>query len=67
MKYDATAEQDGIIIDRVAQLADKHGVFMTEFSLAWLLTKVTAYPDTDLPVQRLRIWLGAVSIDSQAD
>ena len=42
LKYDATAEQDGIIIDRVAQLADKHGVSMTEISLAWLLTKVTA-------------------------
>lgn len=41
-KYDATAEQDGIIIDRVVQLAEKHGVSMTEISLAWLLTKVTA-------------------------
>ncbi len=42
LKYDATAEQDGIIIDRVTQLADKYGVSMTEISLAWLLTKVTA-------------------------
>lgn len=42
LKYNATAEQDGIIIERVAQLADKHGVSMTEISLAWLLTKVTA-------------------------
>lgn len=42
LKYDATADQDSIIIDRVAQLADKHGVSMTEISLAWLLTKVTA-------------------------
>ena len=42
LKYDATAGQDGIIIDRVAQLADKYGVSMTEISLAWLLTKVTA-------------------------
>lgn len=42
LKYDATAEQDGIIIDRVAQLADKYGVPMTEISLAWLLTKVSA-------------------------
>lgn len=41
-KYDATAEQDGIIIDRVAELAQKRGVSMTEISLAWLLTKVTA-------------------------
>lgn len=41
-KYDATAEQDGKIIQRVAELADKHGVSMTEISLAWLLTKVTS-------------------------
>lgn len=42
MKYNATAQQDGIIIQRVAELADRHGVSMTEISLAWLLTKVTA-------------------------
>ena len=42
LKYDATAEQDGIIIDHVAQLAEKYGVSMTEISLAWLLTKVTS-------------------------
>ena len=42
LKYDATEKQDGIIIDRAAQLAEKHGVSMTEISLAWLLTKVTA-------------------------
>lgn len=42
LKYDATAQQDGEIIRRVAELADKHGVTMTEISLAWLLTKVTA-------------------------
>lgn len=42
LKYDATAERDAIIIDRVAQLADKYGVSMTEISLVWLLTKVSA-------------------------
>ena len=41
-KYDATAQQDSVIIDRVAELAEKHGVSMTEISLAWLLTKVTS-------------------------
>ncbi len=39
-KYDATAQQDGVIIDRVAALAEKRGVSMTEIALAWLLTKV---------------------------
>lgn len=42
LKYDATAQQDGVIIERVAELADKHGVSMTEIALAWLLTKVTS-------------------------
>ena len=42
LKYDATAQQDSVIISRVAQLADRYGVSMTEISLAWLLTKVTA-------------------------
>ena len=41
-KYDATAEQDNVIIRRVAELAGEHGVTMTEVSLAWLLTKVTS-------------------------
>ncbi len=41
-KYDATAKQDQVIINRVAELAEKRGVSMTEISLAWLLTKVTA-------------------------
>ena len=41
-KYDATAQQDGVIIGRVAELAEQHGVTMTEISLAWLLQKVTA-------------------------
>ena len=41
-KYDKTAEADGKIIQRVAELADIKGVSMTEISLAWLLTKVTA-------------------------
>ncbi|WEV48908.1 aldo/keto reductase [Acinetobacter sp. ESL0695] len=42
MKYDHTHLQDQIIIDRVEELAHKYHVSMTEISLAWLLTKVTA-------------------------
>lgn len=41
-KYDATSKQDSVIIERAAELAEKHGVSMAEVSLAWLLTKVTA-------------------------
>ena len=39
-KYDATAEQDNRIVERVVDLADRYGVEMTQISLAWLLTKV---------------------------
>lgn len=42
LKYDRTAEQDALILQRVAELADAHGVSMSEISLAWLLSKVTA-------------------------
>ena len=41
-KYDATAQQDSVIIDRVSELAEKRGVTMTEISLGWLLTKVSS-------------------------
>ncbi len=39
-KYDATAEQDNRIVERVVELADRYGVEMTQIALAWLLTKV---------------------------
>ena len=42
LKYDGTAAEDAKIISRVSELAAKYGVTMTEISLAWLLTKVTA-------------------------
>lgn len=41
-KYDKTADADGLIIERVLEIANKKGVSMTEVSLAWLLTKVTS-------------------------
>ena len=42
LKYGAAHDQDAPVIARVAKLADRRGVSMTEISLAWLLTKVTA-------------------------
>lgn len=41
-KYDGTAAQDGAVIGRVAELAKRRGVSMTEISLGWLLKKVTS-------------------------
>ncbi len=42
LKYGATADTDAAVLERVEELAQKRGVSMTEISLAWLLTKVTA-------------------------
>lgn len=42
LKYEETKLQDQAVIDRVMELAKKHDVSMTEVSLAWLLTKVSA-------------------------
>lgn len=42
LKYGNTAAQDQIIIGRVAELAEKHGVSMTAVALAWLLQKVAS-------------------------
>ncbi len=41
-KYGETESVDSVIIGRVADIAEKRGVSMTEVSLAWLLTKVTS-------------------------
>ena len=38
-KYDKTAQTDQHIIDRVAELADQHGVPRAHIALAWLLHK----------------------------
>jgi aryl-alcohol dehydrogenase-like predicted oxidoreductase len=41
-KYDATTEQDAIIIDRVAELAEKKDMTRIQIALGWLLSKVTS-------------------------
>jgi 1-deoxyxylulose-5-phosphate synthase len=38
-KYDSTAEADTLVIERVAELAEKHGVLHTQIALAWLMQK----------------------------
>lgn len=38
-KYDTTLEQDRVIVERVASLADKYQVERVEIALAWLLQK----------------------------
>ena len=39
MKYDASADMDRQVVERVAELAQKHGVPRTHIALAWLLQK----------------------------
>lgn len=41
-KYDSTQEQDGLIIERVSEIAEKLDASMAQVALAWLLTKVSA-------------------------
>ncbi|MBS4219666.1 aldo/keto reductase [Bacillus sp. FJAT-49711] len=40
-KYDATAEHDRLVIERVADLAGKRGIPRVQIALAWLLHKET--------------------------
>ena len=42
LKYGGAQDQDAPILARVAELAHRRGVSMTEVALAWLLTKGTA-------------------------
>ncbi len=38
-KYDATADADRLVVERLAEIAEKHGVSRTHIALAWLLQK----------------------------
>jgi aryl-alcohol dehydrogenase-like predicted oxidoreductase len=38
-KYDSTADADKLIIDRLAEIAEKRGLPRTQIALAWLLHK----------------------------
>jgi len=63
-KYDATAETDRQIVDRVAQLANKHGVPRAHIALAWLLQKkpVTAPIVGATKISHLESAIGALSV-----
>lgn len=66
-KYDATQEQDAKIIERVAEIAEKREVSMTEISLAWLLTKVTAPIVGATKLHHIESAVKAVDIELTAD
>ena len=64
MKYDAAAEADRPIVERVAELAEKHGVPRAHIALAWLLQKepVTAPIVGATKLSHLEDAVGALSV-----
>ena len=68
-KYDATSEADRLVIERVAALADKHGVLRTNIALAWLLQKeqVTAPIIGATKLSHLEDAVGALSFKLTSD
>ncbi|GAC1473477.1 MAG: aldo/keto reductase [Ktedonobacteraceae bacterium] len=63
-KYDATAETDGQVVKRVAEIAEKHGVPRVHIALAWLLQKkpVTAPIIGATKITHLEDAIGALSV-----
>ena len=66
-KYDATAEKDRKIIDRVEEVANKHGVSMSEVAIAWLLEKVTAPVVGATKIKHIDTAVNAVNLKLTAD
>jgi aryl-alcohol dehydrogenase-like predicted oxidoreductase len=64
MKYDVSAEMDRQVVERVAELAQKHGVPRTQIALAWLLQKesVTAPIVGATKISHLEEAIGALSV-----
>jgi 1-deoxyxylulose-5-phosphate synthase len=68
-KYDATADTDRQVIERVAELADKHEVPRVHIALAWLLQKkpVTAPIIGATKITHLEAAVGALSVTLAED
>jgi len=64
MKYDASAETDQQIVERVAEIAEKHGVLRVHIALAWLLQKdsVTAPIIGATKIAHLEDAVGSLSV-----
>jgi aryl-alcohol dehydrogenase-like predicted oxidoreductase len=63
-KYDATADTDRQVVERVAELAEKQGVPRVHIALAWLLQKqpVTAPIIGATKIKHLEDAIGALSV-----
>jgi aryl-alcohol dehydrogenase-like predicted oxidoreductase len=68
-KYDATADTDRQVVERVAELAQKHGVPRVHIALAWLLQKqpVTAPIIGATKISHLEDAVGALAVTLSAD
>jgi len=68
-KYDATAETDRQVVERVVQIADKHGVPRVHIALAWLLQKapVVAPIIGATKISHLEGAVGALSVTLSQD
>jgi 1-deoxyxylulose-5-phosphate synthase len=68
-KYDAAAETDRQVVERVAELADKHEVPRVHIALAWLLQKkpVTAPIIGATKITHLEAAIGALSVTLAED
>lgn len=64
MKYDSSSEMDRQVVERVAELAQKHGVPRARIALAWLLQKepVTAPIVGATKTAHLEEAVGALSV-----
>ena len=64
MKYGATADADKLVVERVAEVAEKHGVPRAHIALAWLLQKemVTAPIIGATKITHLEEAVGALSV-----
>jgi aryl-alcohol dehydrogenase-like predicted oxidoreductase len=64
IKYDATAETDRRVVERLAEMADKYGIPRVHIALAWLLQKepVTAPIIGATKITHLEDAVGALSV-----
>lgn len=66
-KYAKSAEADRVVIDRVAEVADGHGVSMAEVSIAWLLGRVSAPIVGATKLHHIDAPVAAVDLELTAD
>jgi aryl-alcohol dehydrogenase-like predicted oxidoreductase len=63
-KYDSTASADKLVVDRVAEIAEKRGILRIHVALAWLMHKapVTAPIIGATKISQLEDAVGAISV-----